>query len=65
MLRMLGALQTIASLTGSPSRRRVLREQVEGIAELAERSIESPRDRARFERRLAQVRETLEMAPLS
>ena len=29
MLRMLGALQTIASLTASPSRRRVLREQVE------------------------------------
>jgi uncharacterized membrane protein len=63
MLRMLGALQTIASLTGSPSRRRVLREQVEGIAEMAERTIESPRDRSRFESRLARVREALETKP--
>jgi uncharacterized membrane protein len=63
MLRMLGALQTIASLTGSPSRRRVLREQVEDIAELAERTIESPHDRARFESRLARVREALETKP--
>jgi uncharacterized membrane protein len=62
MLRMLGALQTIASLTDSPSRRRALREQVEGIAELAERTIESPHDRARFESRLARVREALETA---
>jgi hypothetical protein len=36
------------SFTDSPSRRRVLREQVEGIAELAEPTIESPRDRARL-----------------
>jgi uncharacterized membrane protein len=63
MLRMLGALQTIASLTGSPSRRRVLREQVEGIAESAERTIESPHDRARFESRLARVRGALETKP--
>jgi uncharacterized membrane protein len=63
MLRMLGALQTIASLTDSPSRRRVLREQAEGIAELAERTIESPHDRARFESRLARVREALETKP--
>jgi uncharacterized membrane protein len=47
MSRMLGALQTIASLTASPSRRRALREQVQWIAELAERTIESPHDRAR------------------
>jgi uncharacterized membrane protein len=59
MLRMLGALQTIASLTASPSRWRALREQVECIAELAARTIESPHDRARFESRLARVRETL------
>ena len=60
MLRMLGALQTIASLTASPGRRRVLCEQVQWIAELAERTIESPHDRARFESRLAHVREALE-----
>ena len=59
MLRMLGALQTIASLTTSPSRRQALREQVQWIAELAERTIESPHDRARFESRLAQVRKAL------
>ena len=65
MLRMLGALQTIASLTANPSRRRALREQVQWIAELAERTIESPHDRARFESRLARVREALEANPAS
>ena len=64
MLRMLGALQTIASLTASPSRRQALREQVEGIAELAARTIESPHDRARFEGRLARVREALKTEPV-
>jgi uncharacterized membrane protein len=59
MSRMLGALQTIASLTASPSRRRVLREHVQWIAELAERTIESPHDRARVESRLARVRQAL------
>lgn len=65
MLRMLGALQTIASLTDSPSRRRVLREQVERIAEVAARTIKSPHDRTQFENRLAQVRKALETAPRS
>jgi uncharacterized membrane protein len=60
ILRMLDALQTIASLTGSPSRLRVLREQAECIVELAEGSIESPSDRVRLESRLARVREALE-----
>lgn len=60
MLRMLGALATIASLTTNPNRRRVLREQVQWITELAERTIESPHDRERFENRLARVREELE-----
>jgi uncharacterized membrane protein len=60
MLRMLGALQTIASVTVSPSRRRTLREQMRWIAELAERTIEIPHDRARFESRLARVRQALE-----
>jgi uncharacterized membrane protein len=59
MLRMLGALQTIASRTASPNRRRALREQVQSIAELAERTIESPHDRARVESRLARVCEAL------
>ena len=59
MLRMLGALQTIAGMTAGPSRRRVLSEQVQWIDELAERTIESPHDRERFESRLALVREAL------
>jgi uncharacterized membrane protein len=59
MLRMLEALQTIAGFTDSPSRRQVLREQAEWIAELAGRTIGSPCDRERFDKRLARVRETL------
>ncbi len=50
---------TIASLTVSPSHLRALDEQVQWIAELADRSIESTHDRARIERRLLQVREAL------
>lgn len=60
LLRMLGSLQTIAGLTASPSRRWLLRQKVEEIAEAAERTIVSPHDRVRFERRLARVREALE-----
>jgi uncharacterized membrane protein len=60
MSRMLGALCDIASLTPSPARRRILREEVQWISELAERTIESPHDRARFESRLARVRAALE-----
>jgi len=65
MLRMLGALQTIASLADNQSRRRVLLEQVECIAELGARTIESPHDRAYFERRLGQVREALKTSKSS
>ena len=64
MLRMLGALQTIASLTASPSRRQALWEQAQWIAELPERTIESPHDRVRFESRLARVREALQTEPI-
>ena len=60
MLRMLGALQTIASLTTSPGRQRALCEQVQRIAELAERTIASPHDRELFDRRLAHVRAAIE-----
>jgi len=63
LLRMLGALQTIASLTDSPGRRQALGDQAQWIAELAARTIESPHDRARFESRLARVREALKMQP--
>ena len=63
MLRMLGAIQTLTSVTMSPQRRRALREQVQWIAELAERTLESTHDRARIDARLARVRETLEAEP--
>jgi len=57
ILRMLSALRTISGLTTDPSRRKVLQEQIQWIAEMADRSIESPHDRKRFENRLAYVRE--------
>lgn len=59
MLRMLGALQTIASFTASQCRRRVLREQMECIAELAGRTLKAPRERENFMKQLAQVREAV------
>lgn len=63
MSRILGALDAIASLTDSPRRRRVLREQVQRISELADRTIDSAHDRARIERRLMHVREAIEAGP--
>ncbi len=63
MSRMLGALQTIASLTSSSNRRRLLSEQVQWIAELAECSLESAHDSARINKRLARVRESLDAGP--
>ena len=59
MLRMLGAIEIITGLTASAGRRRALQEQMEWIAELAARTVESPHDRERFESRLANVREAL------
>lgn len=63
MLRMLDALQTIGSLATNPGGRQVLHEHVEWIAEVATRTIESPHDRTRFERRLAHVRAALTTGP--
>ena len=63
MLRMLGALQTIAGLTASPHRRRTLGAQVQWISELAERTLASAHDRARIDTRLERVYEALEAKP--
>jgi len=63
MARMLGALHVIGSLTTNPRRRQALYEQVQWIAELAERTIESTHDRARIELRLMHAREALEAEP--
>jgi len=60
MLPMLSALQTIASLTARPARRRALRDQVQRIAEMAESTLKPAHDRVRIETRLARVREALE-----
>jgi uncharacterized membrane protein len=62
MLRLLGALQTIAGLTARPERRRALREQVQWIAELAERTLASTHDRARIDARLARACDAIETA---
>lgn len=61
--RMLGAIDTIASLTVSPCHRRALKEQAQRIAELADRSIASTHDRAQIKRRMIHVREVLEAEP--
>lgn len=63
MARMLGAIDTIASLTDSPCHRRALKEQVQRIAELADRSIVSTHDRAQIKRGMIHVREALEAEP--
>ncbi|TWU30488.1 DUF2254 domain-containing protein [Bythopirellula polymerisocia] len=63
MSRMLGALQTLTRLTASPSRRSMLGEQVQWIAELAECSLESAHDRTRIDARLTRVREVLDAGP--
>lgn len=63
MLRMLGALQTIAGQTASPGRRRALRDQVQWIAELAERTVVSAHEREPLAIRLKEVREILQAEP--
>ncbi|MDF1530337.1 MAG: DUF2254 domain-containing protein [Sedimenticola sp.] len=60
LARMLGAIDTIGSLTIRRSHIQALDEQLQWIAELADRTIEAPHDRARLERRLSEVRKKLE-----
>ena len=62
MVRMLSAIGTIASRTVRLSHLRALDEQVQYIADLADRSIESKHDRDQFARRLSEVREALKAA---
>ena len=63
MARMLGALETLSDLTVSPRRRRAIRDQVQWLAEVAGRTIESKHDRDRLARRLTDVREALKTEP--
>jgi len=60
MVRLLDALHTIAGQTADPGRRRAVGERMQWVAELAERTIGSPYDRARFAGKLARVREAFE-----
>ncbi len=61
LARMLGALDTLGSLTVRRSHIQAIYEQVQWIAEVSDHCIEATHDRARIERRLAEVRETLEL----
>jgi len=63
MSRILGALDAIASQTDRPGRRMALREQVQQIAELADRTIDSAHDRAQLDAQLMRVRKALESGP--
>jgi len=64
MARLLNALETLASLTTSPRRRQALYEQVQWMAELADRTLDATHDRARIEKRLTEVREALKIEPV-
>ncbi len=63
LLRMLGAIHTIAGRTTGPSRRSALGRKVVEIAEAGERCVASPHDRERLAGRLVRVRAVLEMEP--
>lgn len=60
LVRMLGAIDTIGSIVIRPSHLRALYEQMQCIAEVSDRCIESSHDRLRLERRLSEVRVALE-----
>ncbi len=55
LLRILEALQILAGLTARPRRRRVLFEQMQQVAELAARSVDSAHDRAKIEAHLSRL----------
>ncbi len=63
MACILSALDNVASLTDSQRHRVALCEQVQWIAELAERTIESPHDRTHIKMRLMALRKKLEAEP--
>ena len=58
-LRMLGAIETIASRTPSPSRRALLREHVQRLAEAAEVTLVIPHELSRFRAHLQRVQQSL------
>jgi len=64
MACILSALDNVASLTDSQRHREALCEQMQWIAELAERTIESAHDRTHIKMRLMPLREKLEAKPV-
>jgi len=64
MAHMLSALETLASQTTSPRRRRALHEQVRLIAEVAGRTTEPAHERERLARRLKVLRSKLKAEPI-
>ncbi len=63
MTCILSALANVASLTDSQRHRVALYEQMQWLAELAERTIESPHDLTHIKMRLMALREKLEAEP--
>jgi uncharacterized membrane protein len=63
MACILSALDNVASLTDGQRHREALCVQMQWVAELAERTIESPHDRAHIKMRTMHLRETLKSAP--
>lgn len=61
LLRLLGAFEAIAAQLQEPWRRRVLREHLDAVAEVAERSMRSPRDQQRVAERLEHVHHALDL----
>ena len=65
LARMLSAFNTIGSMAIRPSHIRALNEQLRYIEEVVDRCIEASHDRAPLEKRLSEVRETLEIQSTS
>lgn len=59
LVRILGALNTIGSLTVRPSHIQALKEQLQHIDEVIDRCIETSHDRARLEKLVSEVRKAL------
>ena len=64
MACILSALDNVASLTDSQRQREALCEQLQWIAELAERTIESAHDSTHIKMRIMHLRETLKSEPV-
>ena len=59
MIRMLGAFQTISNMTTNINRQKALYEQAQKVAELGQRTIQAPYDRARFNNHLVAMRDVI------